>query len=102
MTILDLFCGAGGAAMGLHRAFPDAEIGSLAYIRNLRGGFFSHYENIGNQTNLAQPKTFGFELRSSLNLLRYQPVIDLGTRVIFVNKKYNQNPILELIFNYSF
>lgn len=83
-------------------AFPDAEIGPLAYIRNLRGGFFSHYENIGNETNLTQPKTFGFELRSSMNLLRYQPVIDLGTRVIFVNKKYNQSPILELIFNYSF
>lgn len=26
MRILDLFCGAGGAAMGLHRAFPEAEI----------------------------------------------------------------------------
>lgn len=26
MRILDLFCGAGGAAMGLHRAMPDAEI----------------------------------------------------------------------------
>lgn len=26
MRVLDLFCGAGGASMGLHRAFPDAEI----------------------------------------------------------------------------
>ena len=26
MRILDLFCGAGGAAMGYHRAFPDAGI----------------------------------------------------------------------------
>jgi len=26
MKVLDLFCGAGGAAMGLHRAWPDAEI----------------------------------------------------------------------------
>lgn len=26
MKILDLFCGAGGAAMGLHRVFPDADI----------------------------------------------------------------------------
>jgi len=26
MKILDLFCGAGGAAMGLHRVFPNAEI----------------------------------------------------------------------------
>jgi DNA (cytosine-5)-methyltransferase 1 len=26
MRVLDLFCGAGGAAMGLHRAWPEAEI----------------------------------------------------------------------------
>ena len=26
MRILDLFCGAGGAAMGLHRAWPEAQI----------------------------------------------------------------------------
>lgn len=83
-------------------AFPDVEVGPLAYVRNIRGGFFSHYENIVKQTNLAQPKTFGFELRSSMNLLRFQPEVDLGTRVIFVNQTYKQNPILELIFNYSF
>ncbi len=83
-------------------AFPDAEIGPLAYIRNIRGGFFSHYENIVKQTNLTQPKTFGFELRSSMNLLRYQPIVDFGARMIFVNQTYHQSPILELIFNYSF
>jgi hypothetical protein len=82
--------------------FPDAEIGPLAYIRNLRAGMFCHYENIGSDTNLAEPKTFGFELRSSMNLLRYQPVFDVGARCVFVNKVYNQNPILELILNYSF
>jgi DNA (cytosine-5)-methyltransferase 1 len=26
LRVLDLYCGAGGAAMGLHQAFPDAEI----------------------------------------------------------------------------
>jgi len=26
MRVLDLFCGAGGASMGYHRAWPDAEI----------------------------------------------------------------------------
>ncbi|WP_316823427.1 hypothetical protein [Pedobacter gandavensis] len=82
--------------------FPDAELGALAYIRNLRAGLFCHYENLGEDTNIGQPKTFGFELRSSMNLLRYQPVVDLGTRVVFVNKIYHQNPILELILNYSF
>ncbi|TDQ07036.1 TolB family protein [Pedobacter metabolipauper] len=83
-------------------AFPDAEVGPLAYIRNLRGGLFCHYENIGTETNLGQPKTFGFELRSSMNLLRYQPIVDVGARFVFVNKIYHQNPILELILNYSF
>jgi hypothetical protein len=83
-------------------AFPDLEIGSLAYIRNLRGGFFSHYENIGDETNLTEPKTFGLELRSSMNLFRYQPVVDLGARLIFVNQSYHQNPILAFTFDYSF
>lgn len=83
-------------------AYPDAEISSLAYIRNIRAGFFSHYENIGIETNLTEPKTFGLEIRSSVNLLRYQPVVDLGTRIIFVNKIYHQKPILAFIFNYSF
>jgi hypothetical protein len=83
-------------------AFPDAEIGPLAYIRNLRATIFSHYENFGTETNFAEPKTYGFELRSSMNVLRYEPVVDFGARVVFVNKIYNQNPIFELIFNYSF
>lgn len=83
-------------------AFPDLELGSLMYIRNFRGGLFSHYENVGRETNLTEPKTFGAELRSSVNLLRYLPVIDLGARLIFVNQIYNQNPILEFTFNYSF
>lgn len=83
-------------------AFPDAEIGPLAYIRNIRGGLFCHYENLGIDTDMGQPKTYGFEIRSSMNLLRYQPVVDLGTRFVFVNRIYNQNPILEFILNYSF
>ncbi len=82
--------------------FPDLEIGPFAYVRNVRASFFSHYENIGHETNLTQPKTFGLELRSDMNLLRYQPVADVGARLIFVNKIYNQNPIFELLFNYYF
>lgn len=83
-------------------AFPDAEIGPVAYFRNFRGGVFCHYENIGAGTTLAQPKTYGFELHTSMNVLRYQPIVDLGARCVFVNKVYHQNPILELILNYSF
>ncbi len=82
--------------------FPDLELGPFAYVRNVSANIFSHYENIGHQTNLTQPKTFGLELRSDMNLLRYQPVADVGARLIFVNKIYNQNPIFELLFNYYF
>ena len=83
-------------------AFPDWELSSLAYVRNLRAGLFCHYENIGVDTNIGQPKTYGVELNSSLNILRYQPVVDVGARLVFVNQIYNQNPILEFSFNYSF
>lgn len=83
-------------------AFPDWELSSLAYVRNFRAGLFCHYENIGINTKITEPKTYGVEINSKLNLLRYQPVVDVGARLVFVNKIYNQNPILEFSFNYSF
>ena len=83
-------------------AFPDAELGPLAYIKDLRATLFCHYENFGIESNVYEPKTYGFELRSHMNLLRYDVNVDFGGRMVFVNKVYRQNPILELIFNYSF
>jgi hypothetical protein len=82
--------------------FPDAELGPLAYIRNVRAGVFCHYENIGRDSNLAEPKTYGFELHSNMNLLRYEPVFDVGGRLVVVNKTYHQKPIFEFLVNYSF
>ena len=83
-------------------AFPDAELGPVAYIRNIRGGLFCHYENIGRETSILQPKTYGLELHADMNVLRYQPNIDLGTRIVLVNQFYKHNPIFELLLNYSF
>ncbi|MDB5021109.1 MAG: hypothetical protein JWQ28_2236, partial [Pedobacter sp.] len=83
-------------------AFPDAEVGPVAYLRNVRAGVFCHYENIGRETNLAEPKTYGFEIHSNMNLLRYEPVFDVGGRLVLVNKSYHQKPIFEFILNYSF
>jgi hypothetical protein len=82
-------------------AFPDAEVGPLAYIRNLRAGLFCHYENFGTETNLSEPKTYGFELRSHLHVLRYEPLVDVGARFVFVNKLYDQKPILEFTLSYT-
>ncbi len=39
MKILDLFCGAGGAAMGLHQAMPDAEIVGVDIVKQPRYPF---------------------------------------------------------------
>jgi len=83
-------------------AFPDAQIGPLAYITNVRGGVFCHYENIGKGTSMSQPKTYGFELHTTMNVLRYSPDLDVGTRIVFVNREYNQNPIFEFSLNYNF
>lgn len=82
--------------------FPDAEIGPLAYIRNVRGGVFCHYENLGSDSDLSSPKTYGFELHSTMNLLRYSPDFDLGTRFVFVNREYHHNPIFEVTANFTF
>lgn len=82
-------------------SFPDWELGSIAYIRGFTGGVFCHYENVEKVNGLNQPKTFGLEFNTNLNLLRYLPVVNLGTRIIFVNKTYNQNPIIEFSFNYN-
>jgi hypothetical protein len=82
--------------------FPDLELGSLAYLRSVSAGVFCHYENLGTDSDISQPKTFGFELKSELNPLRYSPVATVGGRLIFVNKNYQQNPIFELLFNYFF
>lgn len=82
--------------------FPDAELGPLAYIRNIKGGIFCHYENLGPDTNLAAPKTYGFEIHTNMNILRYSPLLDVGTRFVFVNAQYHQHPVFELNLNYIF
>ena len=82
-------------------AFTDWEIDPIAYVRSFYGGLFCHYENLENLNDFTRPKTFGLEFNTNLNLLRYLPVINFGARLIFANKSYNRNPILEFSFNYN-
>ena len=82
--------------------YPDLQIGPLAYIKRIKGGFFADYENLGSG-NSSSPKTYGVELAADMNLLRfYLPNFDLGGKLIFVNGKSSQNPIFEVGFNYNY
>jgi hypothetical protein len=81
--------------------YPDWELGPLAYIKRVKAGFFSDFQNLGHGNNLA-PKSYGAEIRTDLNLLRfYLPNFDIGERIIFLNEKTNQNPIFEFMLSYN-
>ncbi len=79
-------------------AYPDWELGPLAYVKRLKGGFFSDFENLAHAGGL---RTYGFEFRADMNLLRfYLPNFDVGARFIFNNE--NRGTITEFGFNYNF
>jgi hypothetical protein len=82
-------------------AYPDWEIGPLAYIKRIKGGFFTDFENLGTDGGL---RSYGAEIRADLNLLRfYLPNFDAGTKIIIpAEKNITKKPIFEfgLFFNY--
>jgi hypothetical protein len=80
-------------------AYPDWELGPLAYIKRFKGGFFTDFENLGNGNGL---RTCGLELRADMNLLRYYlPNFDVGGKLIFPVNNRSKTPIFEFGFNYN-
>ena len=80
-------------------AYPDWEIGPLAYVKRIKGGFFTDFENIGKGNGL---RTYGAELRADMNLLRfYLPNFDVGGKIIVPNNQNTKSPIFELILNFN-
>ncbi|MFM6954838.1 MAG: hypothetical protein ACKOWL_07615, partial [Sphingobacteriaceae bacterium] len=83
-------------------AYPDWEIGSLAYIKRIRGGLFADFENIGPNKAFS-PRTYGFELRADVNLLRfYLPNFVMGGKMIFTSDQSVKKPIFEFGLTYSY
>lgn len=81
-------------------AYPDLELGPLAYVKRIKGGVFADFENIGNGKGL---RSYGAELRADMNLLRfYLPNFDLGGKIIIPNESSTKNPIFELGLNFSY
>ncbi|WP_423149381.1 TolB family protein [Rubrolithibacter danxiaensis] len=82
--------------------YPDWTLGPIAYIKRIKAGFFTDFENIRFHHSFS-PQTFGAELSADMNLLRfYLPNFDIGGKIIFINKKPQQNPIFETSISYSF
>ena len=83
-------------------AYPDLELGNLAYLRRLRAGFFADFENI-SQKHVNRPRTMGAELHTDLNLLRfYLPVFDLGVKAIYVNEPWHKKWLFQFGLSYSY
>jgi hypothetical protein len=81
-------------------AYPDFELGPLAYIKRIKGGVFADFENIADGKGL---RTYGAELRADMNLLRYYlPNFDLGGKIIFSNETSTKNPIFEFGINFNY
>ncbi|WP_143053908.1 hypothetical protein [Parapedobacter koreensis] len=79
-------------------AYPDWSIGPLAYIKRFKGGFFADFQNV-RAGNTFQPRTFGIEFRSDMNLLRYYlPNFDIGVKLIYANET---NPRQRIFATYS-
>lgn len=82
-------------------AYPDWELGPIAYIKRFKGGFFADFENIGKGHGL---RSYGAELRADVNFLRfYLPTFDLSSKIIIpAEKSITKNPIFEVGLTYSF
>jgi len=79
-------------------AYPDWAIGPLAYVKRFRGGFFADFQNV-RRGNPFSPRTFGVEVRSDMNLLRfYLPNFDMGFKLVYANEA---NPKQRVFATYS-
>jgi hypothetical protein len=83
-------------------AYPDWEVGPLAYIQRIKGGFFTHFEDFAYHQNFT-PRTMGAEIRADMNLLRFfLPIFDLGLTAIYINEPANKKWIFQFGFAYTY
>jgi hypothetical protein len=83
-------------------AYPDWEIGSLAYIQRLKGGFFTHFEDFGYHQKY-KARTMGAEIRADMNLLRFfLPIFDVGVTAIYINEPADKKWLFQFGLSYSY
>ncbi len=82
--------------------YPDWELGPLAYIKRIKGGFFADFENVDLKKRIS-PISYGLELTSDMNLLRfYLPDFDIGGKLIFLNEHSGKKPVVEAVLRYNY
>lgn len=82
--------------------YPDAELGLIAYIKRLKGGFFADFENIGKGATF-QARSYGLELSADMNLMRfYLPNFDLTGKLINIPNSGRDKQVFEVGFSYDF
>lgn len=83
-------------------AYPDFEIGSLAYVKRLKANLFADFEDfaIDGQSKL---RTYGVQLSTDVNLLRFVlPEFELGFKTIAVNEDNPKRFIFQYSLSYSY
>ena len=80
--------------------YPDLNIWFLAYIQRISGGLFFDYAKLTGDPVYDELKSTGVELKFDFNPLRYNFLINLGTRFIYgiSDDTYRNELILSLDF----
>ncbi len=83
-------------------AYPDWDLGPLAFIKRFKAGLFADFENF-SQNDRFSPRTFGIEFRADMNVLRfYLPNFDAGIRAIYVNEPGPKKIVFTYGVSYSY
>src|SRR5690606_15818325 len=83
-------------------AYPDFEIGPLAYVKRLKANFGADFEDPGTQQN-STPRTYSFELTTDLNVLRFLlPAVAIGIKTIYVNEQQPERFLFQYSLQYSY
>ncbi len=81
-------------------AYPDWELGPIAYVKRIKGCVFSDFENINAGNGL---RGYGLDLSADMNLLRYYlPIFEFGGKIIIPAESATKKPIFELGINFNY
>ncbi|WP_118193126.1 TolB family protein [Albibacterium indicum] len=83
-------------------AYPDFDIGPLAYVKSFKANLFADFEDIG-VGNQPKPRTYGVQLLADVNFFRFVlPEFELGLKGIAVNENNPKKFILQYSLSYSY